>query len=669
MALAAIVVAVFAAHALRENGGTAAPPLDDAFIHFQYARSIAEGRPFVYHPGAPPSSGASSVLYALLLAVPYALGATGLHLLWVAWVLGAFALACAYVAGGALAERVADERWAALPGALAVAAWGAFAWHAASAMETALVGAVTLGVGVAVGAWAARDAARRSSACGVTLALVAVALPFLRPEAAPFGLALSAALVFRPALGEQRWRLLGLAGPIGVAAYPLFWWALTGRATTNGALTKWLPRMPYVDAQVFERRVGENLSLAYHWLSGTGDAVSRGYFTPWVVLVGVVVGALWAVVRRGAVPRWARLLVLGAALASFGGLMTFNTFSQHRFRYASPYVLTLLVFGAAGLFDLARCLGSRFTTRLGSRPVAAVFACAWALGLAPSFSPAFVHFAHACGDIIGEHYAMAAKLRDLPSDALVAINDAGALTYLGERRTVDVMGLTTNYTGPYFMNGPGSTFEMFDSRPPDERPTHFAIYRRWWTAPSVLGAEVASITLPRPGVIVGDRTMTLYEARFPNPPGADRPAHPEALGRLLDEVDVADVESEAAHGYTVPGTTYADDIHRAYRLDGVGVVHEGGRIVRKVEAMTLRGAPGMPLVLVLRTDAWFACELRFAVDGVEVARLDVPETRRWAEPRVTVPGGFVREHNRIRVSRAPGCPDLASFHWWAYEGR
>ncbi len=46
-------------------------PLDDAYIHFQYARSIATGQPYAYNPGLPPTSGATSFLYPYLLALGY----------------------------------------------------------------------------------------------------------------------------------------------------------------------------------------------------------------------------------------------------------------------------------------------------------------------------------------------------------------------------------------------------------------------------------------------------------------------------------------------------------------------------------------------------------------------------------------------------------------------
>src|SRR5436309_791420 len=53
------------------TGGEISLPLDDSFIYLQYARAIAEGHPFVYTPGNAPTTGATSLLWPLLLAPPH----------------------------------------------------------------------------------------------------------------------------------------------------------------------------------------------------------------------------------------------------------------------------------------------------------------------------------------------------------------------------------------------------------------------------------------------------------------------------------------------------------------------------------------------------------------------------------------------------------------------
>nr|MBP8973400.1 hypothetical protein [Anaerolineae bacterium] len=124
-------------------------PLDDTYIHFQYARQWAAGQPMTYYPGDPPTSGATSLLYAPLLALGYAAGFDGWALAY--WALGIGALAffgstwLVYLIGRAspLAEEPGGAGYA-LTLALAYAVTGPFVWAALSGMETALFLFLTL---------------------------------------------------------------------------------------------------------------------------------------------------------------------------------------------------------------------------------------------------------------------------------------------------------------------------------------------------------------------------------------------------------------------------------------------------------------------------------------------------------------------------------------------
>ena len=76
--LFAVAGVLWMGHAIAQQAGGPSVPLDDAFIHFQYARSIAELHPFRYGaPTEPASSGATSVLYPFVLAVPWLIGFRG----------------------------------------------------------------------------------------------------------------------------------------------------------------------------------------------------------------------------------------------------------------------------------------------------------------------------------------------------------------------------------------------------------------------------------------------------------------------------------------------------------------------------------------------------------------------------------------------------------------
>ena len=80
---------------------------DDAYITFRYSRHLAEGRGLVFNPGdVPPVEGYSNLLWTLILAAGYALGAQGLAL-------GELANALSMACGAALLAlivRVAQRR-------------------------------------------------------------------------------------------------------------------------------------------------------------------------------------------------------------------------------------------------------------------------------------------------------------------------------------------------------------------------------------------------------------------------------------------------------------------------------------------------------------------------------------------------------------------------------
>ena len=58
--LAAIVFALFVFRSMAFTGGHRSAPLDDTFIHLQYASQIAHGHYYQYQTGDPATTGATS---------------------------------------------------------------------------------------------------------------------------------------------------------------------------------------------------------------------------------------------------------------------------------------------------------------------------------------------------------------------------------------------------------------------------------------------------------------------------------------------------------------------------------------------------------------------------------------------------------------------------------
>src|SRR5207249_10291223 len=60
-------------------------PLDDSYIYLTYAKQFGRAQPFTYFPGGGYSAGSTSVLWPMLLAPFWTLGARGHALVWVSF--------------------------------------------------------------------------------------------------------------------------------------------------------------------------------------------------------------------------------------------------------------------------------------------------------------------------------------------------------------------------------------------------------------------------------------------------------------------------------------------------------------------------------------------------------------------------------------------------------
>src|ERR1044072_8187747 len=69
------------------NAGEFGLPLDDSYIYLTYAKQFGRAEPFSYFPGGGYSAGSTSVLWPMLLAPFWTLGARGHALVWVSFAL------------------------------------------------------------------------------------------------------------------------------------------------------------------------------------------------------------------------------------------------------------------------------------------------------------------------------------------------------------------------------------------------------------------------------------------------------------------------------------------------------------------------------------------------------------------------------------------------------
>ena len=495
-----------------ERCGHPAVPLDDAFIHFQYAKRFATGHLFSFSEGDGYSSGATSFLWPMLLAPFYLLGFRD-------WPSSGSLGSSGFLRWGPSRSRPIVSRSRSRANGRA---WGRRPWCSASG---ATCGAQPAGWrwsrSRGCSPWAYGSASNGGSDAGAAIAerapillVVAVLAPFVRPEGMLVSLLAALTLVLFPAARRlsppdalrepQRRRGVGpvleerspaLIALIGVFAIPVLNLALTGQARSSTTLVKWLPGNPYYGhGAALAAAVRENVRILVVTLLD-GREWSAVYIPsgarPFAIAALVAIPAAgWLGGRT-----WRALLICVMALA-IALPCTYLTFLWNRLRYLWPFAFAWFV----GLACLSRCVAELMGAisarlRVLGGVVSFLFACAlggqlsWTRDDLASSSSAIDRQQVKLGRWAAEY---------LPSSARIGLNDTGAIAYLSGKKTFDVVGLTTPGEAPYWVAGGGSRFEHYEKlylASPERLPTHFIVYPQWMACDAVLGDPLHEATV------------------------------------------------------------------------------------------------------------------------------------------------------------------------------
>ncbi|MDF2694574.1 MAG: hypothetical protein K0S65_2957, partial [Labilithrix sp.] len=281
----------FYGYMLKQTGGEWSAPLDDVFIHFDYARATALGHPFEWTIGNGYSSGNTSLTYPFVLAFGWLVGFTGRSLMKWAAILAAVSVFGTLLAARRLFIEGPRDDWGRLSSYLLPPMFlgvGALTWSLWSGMEVAFFLA-TWALGLV--AWLrleedARVGARPRSATAWWLGLAGALLVATRPEAALtigiFGLA--AALAHRrhglPHVAGLLFRV-GILPVVVLALQSVANRVLTGESSANGAIVKLALNNPFMTAEdkladwVFNVKYAALRNLDYHFAHIEGDRMSE----------------------------------------------------------------------------------------------------------------------------------------------------------------------------------------------------------------------------------------------------------------------------------------------------------------------------------------------------------------------------------------------------------
>ena len=493
LAAGALSVALFLVAEARIAGAPGLP-LDDGWIHLRLARNLATGGGFGINPGEPVAA-STAPLWSVVLAGLLMVGVPGLA------AAKALGLACG-AATGLVTRRLAGT--VGLPPGLA---WGAglavvglsrLVWGALSGMEVPLAALC-----VAAGAWAIAADRPGLGAAGLGLATLA------RPEA---GL-----LVGLHALGAGRWREALRRATIStaiVAPSIVFNLMVGGRLVPAAAAAK-------VEGGLLGRTEGlaDPWAVAMHqaiaFLGEWGAVLTRDHLAlPALVALGLVAG------RQGRLRWLAIALLLHPAATALVAPYRGPGFQSGRY---SSHLLPLAV--VVAFVGLDRVLGWLADRRLRGAVLALLL-----VGLVVRLPAG----ANAYGWGVQNINAMQVELgrwvaAHTPPDTLVALNDVGALSFFGERRVIDLVGLATPAILPYRRQGEAGVLRFLGRRCPE----YLVVFPAWFpelTARADLFRPVTAVTLAH-NVVAGAATMMVYETAWHRARQPAPMACPAALGR------------------------------------------------------------------------------------------------------------------------------------------
>jgi hypothetical protein len=644
-------------------------PLDDVFIHFDFARQTARGHAFEWSPGAGYSSGGTSLLYPFVLVPGFWLGLSGLGLmLWAAIV------ACVCVFGTLLALR---RLFGELPRATSyllppvLLSVGALDWSLWSGMEVALF----LGLwSLAVIAW---DDLRVEPLAGAPFSKAALlgAAGLLVCATRPEGIGALGILTMTALWPHRRDKLLKVAllaavclVPAGVVlvGHGIANKMLTGDSTAAGALVKlemhhpYLTRSDVIGAWWFHFKYQVLRVTQYHF----ADVAAVGWLAWVIAAYAFVVPST----RRAATVLWLSMLAWISIVALNGQVRWQNE------RYTMPAVAWLLVSAALGLGGALSQIRAKHWKSWVPAGLGFLLAGVFWWRQAPRFREQLWFFGRASRNIYDQHVMAGRKLRDnfRPQPTRVLVGDAGAIPYVSDLPALDIIGLGGFHGLPFARatrQNVAAGIELIERLKPSERPDILAIYPGWWgDFPLWFGRRIDEVPV-RGNVICGGASKVLYAPRWES---LDRSEQPFSLlpgERRIDGVDLADLVSEKAHGYQLSTGAIGHVLMKLLpnpklpRED----LWDAGRIVPPGvrESFTFKGLdPARKVTLIVRAAPTEAQKLHVEADPNVAVDVELPRRDGWLEQRVELgtPGVSTLP---VRFDVAQG--ERVFFHVWAVQ--
>ena len=661
------IAGYYLAGMLASPDGNMAVPQPDTLLYCQAARRIVEGHPFSFSEGTAVSTGTTSVLYPFILAIPYALGATGDSLFMAGfWLNAIFYLVFLFGWGQAFMQWL-NCPWTRLIAILLLAFSGQPAFCAMAQSD--------IGCWMAVSALLAWGLAIDKP---ILYGSVLILAPWIRPEGMvciiSFGLVLLVRQWAKPNDEESsrpstRWIILTLSLLSTIGVFSLNY-ALTGHAQFSSVAYKgYFKMMPLVKA--FYNTAGDFWTMAREVLFSFSTSFPRTlYSIPVIGGLLLIIGVFcypWLKVKN----RSGFIVLL---LASGGGLITVaysswqNTNLDRYLAWIMPLLAIFTAHGVATVVDWR----PRHTWKL-LLPLF-VFTCSAfnAICLCSSY--------HLIATMVNRRYSFYSQevQSAISSQASIGALDCGSAYAFSPRRVANIGGIYS----PEFSTKPGEAYRIeILSNEPRTRFDYWLGEIESFTR--LFGNSSESFTGPL--LLSGPDGYQIRTAQWDTFDRAQVPIQSSPDLSLIAKVDIGYEKEENAANYTVLDRFGREPFPlfiETNKLQGKDAI-DCGRVIIGQDELTIPVTPHKNLTVILRTSLSrklttpleivsrteqfsFAnpLSLNFQVDGHPAGTTTQSlSTNSFSEISFTIAGNYIKQ-SPAKISIHG---DHIAFCYWFYQ--
>jgi len=664
--------AQFDSVAQQDRYGDWSAPLDDVFIHFDFARSTARGYPFQWLDGQGYSSGGTSLLYPFVLALGYWVGFRSLSLMVWAGIVASVSVLVLLMGSARMFRGMPG--WTKYLAAPFLLCTGVLDWTLFSGMEVALF----LGLwAIALVIWddvfhAGNAAQLRPLAVG--LGIACLFLVGTRPEAVPTVMifSLSAAGSVYRRFGARRaletLAFSAIPGATLVVAQAVANRVLTGDYTAAGALAKLELHHPYLtDREVWEQW---KFHISYQIFRVTDYHLSTVPGVGWLVWALAALGLSFRETRRYSLLLWGSAICWVLVVALNGQVRWQNE------RYTMPALAWVLLAAALGF---SGALTHKFrwpSLRLVAAGVSVGALACFLVFQAPRFRDQVWFFGRASRNILDQHVRTGNVLGRVvkPTPKRILLSDAGAIPYAADLPALDLIGLGGYEHMPFAratrLGAPGG-LELIERLPPSQRPDTFALYPSWWqTLPLWFGRRFDEVPV-RGNVICGGASKVLYHADFSSMTRSGVPFSPSARRQLADALDPADVINEAEHHFRLQdGLGHLTMKMLADPSDPRADLWDAGRLLApptRVSFTLARLRPREPATLLFRVAPEQPASFEVHLGAERIGSVELVPGDAWQEVPLALPARETSEP--LELTLTPKTGGFALYHVWLIQRR